>query len=417
MKTALAITALSFFLVAFTNCSGGAKALQWDNSQTIIDPPPTPTPNPNEPAACAPSAVHFIEQTAGLNRHDLAIDGNGVLYSASTAGNSISIRYSRDGGTTWMNAPALPGISGTTTPIRLHIAASPTNKLYVIAYGSNLGGQATQFVWRAVEPGGVWTNLEAASNAHHYRDIHVDNQENIFAVGSRTNAGAQSGWYIRRSQDGAAFTTTDFIADQAGTQKTPFALTVTSDENGIIYVGGVTSMPGTLYEMWTLRRSTDRGVSFQTVDTYLSAMPTWSTLLSISVKAGTVYTTGQAGELVNGQAYPYLNRWITRVGSVTYSTTQRLPVNPTEASVLSGRKILADSRGRVFMVGYKGPTNFIASDFIAQVSKDQGQTWLPVYSEAASGNFDGDQQADEIVVDKSGQLIISRADGIRAVCY
>lgn len=402
MKYVLAFLALGVVLFSYNNCANPVATGTTSSQRSRSDNDDSNT----DVVACTASIAQVVDQTSGLYRHDLTVDKNDVFYSVVAQGNSLIVRYSSNRGATWQSMAAPPLISSNIG--RTNIFAARSGNIYLATSGATAAGDARLFVWKATGPQSQWSVIEnVAQSGGSYRDLYVDEQENIFVAGIR------GGWFVRKSVNGQAFTQVDSMGPAATSQGTPFAAAITGDPtSGTIYVGGSANTGLSGNETWTIRQSINKGASWQTIDSFLSATPSWAHVYGLTFSAGALYATGQAGENLGG--INYLNRWFTRKGPTGFVTVDRLPAATGTNQVFTGRKITADAKGNLFMAGFQGPNNTTASNFIVNMSTTNGTSWSTVFSIPFTGNIE--DFSSELAIDRSGTLLISRSDRIWSMC-
>jgi hypothetical protein len=95
-------------------------------------------------------------------------------------------------------------------------------------------------------------------------DIVIDGSNNIFVVGYHSAAAGETNWLTKKSTDGQIWADADnyTVGDNAEN-----AICVNVDSNNKIYVAG-TEVVGSQGKDWIVRRSTNNGTTWATVDHY-----------------------------------------------------------------------------------------------------------------------------------------------------
>jgi hypothetical protein len=141
----------------------------------------------------------------------------------------------------------------------------------------------------------------------------IDATQNLYAVGW-TRYDGQMHWIVRRSSDqGATWTTVDDYTDP--TTRSPYAGGVAADRAGSVYVVGAgTSLSDPFVRDWIVRKSGDAGATWTTVDHLPGGgIPNCAVCTSAGVFVagnGTIRMSADAGVSWSTVAHPY-----TYVGS------------------------------------------------------------------------------------------------------
>jgi hypothetical protein len=249
------------------------------------------------------------------------------------------------------------------------ITATPDGAIFVSAAAIDAANLQHGFVNRSLDGGATWDLV---------LDLIGKNSANCFTVAaapsgtlwatSRTNAinaknkALYATWLTHASTDGGATWVLSDSFRGAGQEAAPFCTAV--DAAGRIFVGGqVSDAQNRLH--FTIRRSTDNGATWQTVDDlYSSPM---SAAWGITTTPTAVVAAGRLG-----------NSWIVRRslnGGTTWTT-----VDSSLPSLGFAYGVAADASGNLFAVGFASiVVNKVSqSHWITRRSVNGGTTWTTV---------------------------------------
>lgn len=291
---------------------------------------------------------------------DIGTDPTGtLLFSAGSAvepnGNRVAVvRTSSDSGATWTLSEAYSEPGWPHTHYR-GFGAAPDGTLLAAGElwdGNSTTGTKVWVVRESVDGGVTWDTVDAFSQGATAKpscgDIKVNPYTgDVFAVGVG-NTGSAAGflWAVRkRTANAAAFTTVDMVGAPPINEARAVGFHPTA---GVFVVG---RMGDSTKYRWTVRRSTDRGVSWTTVDSFQDATKTYSAAEAIAVSSsGTIYVAGRAQQLLKGNKLVW--NWVVRRslnGGATWSVLDRFG---SSAAELSATGVAIDPAGKVFVTGY-----------------------------------------------------------------
>jgi hypothetical protein len=220
--------------------------------------------------------------------------------------------------------------------------------------------------WATVDDFGLAPDQSATA-----KGAAVSPDGSIFVVGGGASAASIANrWIVRRSDDGGATWTTvdDF---QAAADKRAAAAGVGVDSNGRVFVSGfgVTKANANGGSSWVVRRSTDNGDTWTSVDTYtpgkiFSAMGNSLTIDS----SGNILVAGYRSDktelhwIVRKSTTGNAGSW-TNVDDYQYNSTSNSQANA----------ITTDPSGAVFVTG-NGAAGSIYH-WVVRKSLDGGSTW------------------------------------------
>ena len=291
--------------------------------------------------------------------------GNFITLSNSTNSTShngpvwTAVSLSSDTGLTWQTVGTIPGYAGRLT-------AAPDGTLYATGTRSaTVSGKA--FVWFSEDHGASWTvsdpwlgntNTFPQTNAFLSTDLAAGNSGAVYVCGMVVGPL----WIVRKGVLNAAGGITWTMADN----------NINGDAQSISVRPGAASQPDQIFVSgeapglrgWAVRRSTDGGATWSTVDAN-----TLADAFGVAAGAdGSIYAIGKYQKAVNN-GYQY--GWIVRKSSnngTTWSTVDSV-ANLMPAFATSLR---VDAFGRVFAVGFTMTT---PETWLVRGSADGGATW------------------------------------------
>jgi hypothetical protein len=294
----------------------------------------------------------FLYQADADTKQDsapvLGKDPRGNLYAAGFGFDNTGkvhwiVRKSTDDGTTWNTVDDFKYSIGSATMANGFTSDSNGN-LYVSGYGYSKTGY-TWLVRKSSDAGSTWNLVDqfqlTKGSASETTNIASDTNGNVFATGI-----GNTRWIVRKTADaGITWNIVDNFQNQAN-YSLPRA--VTADKNNHLYSAGT----GTVSEggsAWIVRKSTDGGQSWATVDTFQLASGKRSEAKALTSDAnGNLYATG-SGEDANG------TNWVTRQstdGGATWTTIETFQFR--KGKMAMGKTVWTDANGNIFTAGMAG---------------------------------------------------------------
>ena len=313
-------------------------------------------------------------------------------------------------------AKSPPPISGALvlnypTAANWGLATSPLGPVYAVG---NSWTTWSQVVLGSSDGGNSWSVLDDFVPAGRHVDffgafdlgggITSDPAGNLYVSGlsypdELSNAEAQ--WYVRRSTDsGATWTTVDNFV-KAPPDANADDIGVAADAAGNVYVANCDFYlaGSTWYPLWTVRKGIG-GTSFLTVDTLANSRPT------------DVFAHPTAGVFVSGMATVTTknqtsNAWVVRRstnGGATWSNVDTFQLASGKSAVAMG--IAANASG-IYVVGHAYNVNrgVTSAHWIVRKSTNDGNSWTTIDDYQLT--TDNNTQARCVAADANGNLLVA----------
>ena len=379
----------------FSGCANSAATATTSTS-------PTSVPTTAKPTLSFTTSDTYASSTTGGTAVGQAIakDSVGNLFVAG--GDSTSqkwvVRKSTDGGTTWNTVDSY--IPTSSSAQAQAIVVDHNDAIYVGGL-INTSGSLSGIVRRSTDHGSNWTvvhnftvtSLMSGTNFG-VNGLAVDSSNHLYSA----TAGAGGKWTVFKSPDGVTWGAVDFYQFSTGFQSSATAITI--DSSGAIYVAGY-GVDSSNQWNWIVRKSTDGGANWGTIDSYQFAPTYYAYPKAIALDtSGNVFVAGFEGVFASGTIYPP-SRGIVRRGtgggSGIWSTVDPGSATPVNGAMING--IATDLVGNVYTAGFDG------SAWIIKMSSDTGLTWKIIDSTGSGWG------PSSIMASPSGNLLISGQSG------
>lgn len=320
--------------------------------------------------------------SAEANSSVVNLDGNlfvaGSAYTASNTDHWV-VRKSTDGGHTWNTVDDFQLAAGanTTNDIEPAIAKDALGNLYVAGMGFDATKTPHWIVRKSADKGATWTTVDdfvTNGKVTLATGVTADDNGNIYVSGYGSTKSSGYHWFIRKSDNkGATWTTVDDYQVASGVVAEPTS--ITADQNGVLYASGSSN------NRWVVRKSSDAGLTWSTVDSYQGTGG-----VSVSRAIGTdannnLYAVGISYSSKQGESI-WTVRKSTDAGATwqTVDSYQLMAGKLTQASAVN-----IDNNGTIYVTGYGQNAN--GYNWVTRMSNDNGATWstIDVYQLKAKG--------------------------------
>jgi len=317
------------------------------------------------------ATVPFSFTADGLN--NFYVTGYG--FNASIVGKML-IRKSSDGGSTWTTIVDYENVA-TKGSIGKGTVRDNNDHLYSTGYGYDATNKFTWFVRKSTDRGGTWTTVDNFQFAAGYdtlvNHIAMDSFFNIYIIGYGSDSTNKKHWLVRKSSDqGSTWTTVDNYQ-----MSPPVSLgknegrALSSDSSGNLFTLGVGTATNGDYDHWVVRKSTNGGSSWSLIDDFSYAKKGENNINSLAYDTanGILYSAGYEGALYS--------RWIVKKSldqGNTWTTIDTYQIDPYREA--KAYKILLNN-GNLFVVGKAVASNY-EGQWTVRKSSDGGSTWTVI---------------------------------------
>jgi hypothetical protein len=301
----------------------------------------------------------------------IALDSTGILYVAGrlhdnefVAPDHCYVWRSLDGGATWNTVDDYVMRTATIGGDEVSIAVDAAGDVYVSAYDFYKTSTLNyDWIIRKGIGGTSFSVVDFLPNSvpNH---VFVHPTAGIFVVGRTiftVRSSTTSAWLVRRSTDGGAtwsnvdtipFSSSSFYSAACG---------ISADRAGNLYVVGSGREKSTSAERWLVRRSTDGGNSWTTVDSYQLAAGQHSYARCVGTDAvGNVFVAGQ-GNLSDRTSVT--GCWVLRKSVGGTESWETVDVFQNGGLGATANAIAADPFGNVFVSGSSGWSNWLIKKY------------------------------------------------------
>jgi hypothetical protein len=348
---------------------------------------------------------------------DLGIGPDGSsLYSVGWAtfdangNNAAIVRKSTDAGITWATVDNYVKDGWSSASYRA-VGAGAGETLFVAGElwaGLPNTGTKSWIIRESGDGGATWETVDEVYQGPTAKPSCGDVKVNpytgdVFAVG-RANASSSEGfyWLVRKRAAGAqSFETVDLVGAPPINDARAIGFHSTA---GIFVVG---RMGDSQRDVWTVRRSTDGGVTWATVDSFQDSAKTYSEARGIAVSgSGAIYVCGRAAQVVKGRT---VNNWVVRRsvdGGATWTTVDRFGAEPAPSGIGSttATAITISPSGKVYVAGQTpDPSRIVVR--MGTTSSKGAMSWVTIDDYQAGAGLPASPQG--MTSDISGNIFTS----------
>ena len=238
------------------------------------------------------------ECTSMIEQSDGSLLATGQAYLAS--GNRAWVtRKSTDGGATWVSNFSYTSPSYVyTLSTGLFVDGTST---YLTGFGSHATGFAQHgyIILKSTNQGGTWALHSNIEDPYSLATAYAGDRytaDKAVVVGESVISGGSFAWLSRRSVDnGQTWSTVDSYQLSAGYAARAQAV---GSANGSIIVVGSSLDAGSISH-WIVRKSSDSGASWTTVDDYSLVAGGWAYATGVAFKDADIYVVGVAYDAAN----------------------------------------------------------------------------------------------------------------------
>ena len=296
------------------------------------------------------------------------------------------------------------------------LAFAPNGTLFACGDGTDTSGVDHALVMASADGGNTWSAplddfvYPGSTQTFYNAGIAADAAGNLYVAGTAYDSASWTNhWIVRRSTDGGASWSTVDAFTPGGFTTEADAITVDAADN--VYVVGVADY-NTGNSYWTVRKGVG-GTAFATVD----SIPKGGGFTGSAITALAVFVHPTAGVFVAGQLGVVVNKsggtapeWAVRRsvnGGATWTTIDTFAFTNKGIYPAEAHGIGTDSLGNLYVVGKaSAPTKGAGySHWVVRKSADGGNSWTTVdnYQPSSTGGY----SAQAIVADSHGNLCVA----------
>ena len=311
--------------------------------------------------------VDDFQYAAGKTAENAALTvlPNGALLAAGDGSDAAGVGHalvmsSTDGGLTW--GSALDDFTGPVAgddPYYLAVGSDPAGNLYAAGSYSDVNDPNATAHWlvrRSADAGLTWSTVDdvapySGSWPDEVHAIAADAAGNVYLAGYM-DMGSGSAWVVRKGAGGTNFTTVDSLPSSGFIGGSGICVHPTA---GILVAGQADIvLKGVSVRAWIVRRSTNAGATWATVDTFYGAKATtyyFGRAYAIGADAhGNLYVAGALAIPYKGGA---VWQWVVRKssnGGSSWSTVDTYQLAAGGDSMAQG--FVSDAKGNLYVVGF-----------------------------------------------------------------
>ncbi len=285
------------------------------------------------------------------------------------------VRKSADRGATWTTVEDFQ-LNSNKGAIGLGILSQPSGNLFAVGYAYDALANLNWVVRKSTDAGATWTTSEAfqlsAGQTATGDSITQDSAGVLYASGAAADGTGMFHWIVRKSADsGTTWTTVDDF--NAVSDKDAFAEGGVSDSSGALYIVG-NAMNSTFNSRWTVRKTVDGGTTWTTSDDYSKESDKNAAASGIAVDHGTsIVAVGNATTSASVQMWTI--RRSTDNGA-TWSTVDEFTLADGQES--QANSVVRDPFGNFYVVGSAVDSNALRH-LVLRKSSDGGATWSTLH--------------------------------------
>lgn len=337
----------------------------------------------------------------------LVLNSSGHLFVAGTVldGTDVEhriVRRSTNGGASWSVVDDYQ-LSAGKASYGGAIVISASGTLYTSGSATDASDLRHWIVRRSTDGGTSWSTLDdyQLSSSHNALGGAVylaPLSGHLFVVGNANDASDLTHWIVRRSTDGGtSWSTVDDF--QLSSTWHSAGRSIVEDRFGNLYAAGY-GYDAQLKGRWIVRKSTNGGTTWSTVDNFVKVAGFDATAAAITTDfAGNIYVAGSVKEALGG---PW--GWVVRKstnGGTTWSIVNEYRLDASRSAVVNNLR--SDIFGNIYVTGWAEDGSGVFH-WIVRRSADAGATWGTIDDYMKAGGTDS--SAGSIGNDTSGNVYI-----------
>ena len=333
----------------------------------------------------------------------LAVAPGGTLFAAGF-GSDSSVDHgldmaSADGGSTWSGAldDFVYG-PGYSTRYDGGITADAAGNIYVSGRAYAVGVPTHLIVRRCTDGGLTWSTVDdfvpGGTSTFFSRGITADAAGSVYLTANN----AENNWTIRKGVGGTSFSTVDSFGPGSR------ALAVFAHPPAGIFAAGygTITIKKSSSQALLVRRSLDGGATWSTVDTFQLTIGQESLALGLGADVlGNVYVVGRANATYRGSSYKH---WMVRKSSNGGGSWSTVDDYLATTGSSEARQFAADSHGNLFVIGEDSTAPGNYSKWIVRENPGGTGGWQTVDSLQYVAGYESDVRA--IAADAYGHVYV-----------
>jgi hypothetical protein len=175
----------------------------------------------------------------------------------------------------------------------------------------------------------------------------VDSHGNVYTVGTGRASATDGRWVVRKSTDGGNTFATVMTYRYSASGNEAMAVAVDTRDNVYVAGRGVDSKG---FYRWIVCKSSDGGATWRVVDDHTLGRDTWPSGICASA-SGAIYVVGQGSQWVKGGNDTY---WLVRRSTdagATWTTVDKFLSQPAGKNSTSAYAVAEDVNGNLYVAG------------------------------------------------------------------
>lgn len=285
-------------------------------------------------------------------------------------------------------------------PVSTSTAVDSSGNIYSVGYGAS--GANHWLVRKSANSGTTWTTVDDYQYTSGYHawayGVAIDSTNNVYVIGGGLDSSFGEHWVVRKTTNGGTSWTT---VDDYRYSSDSFASGIVIDSSNNVYVAGNGITAGTIHH-WLLRKSTNGGTSWTNSDDFnygstYGAIPTSVTIDGSS----NLYVAGYGMDGASA-----VHHWLVRKGTslgTSWATSETYQYAASQPSEADG---IAYGSGTVYVVGFGTDGSSVEHWIVRSIG---GGSWSTFDDyQAVSGQA---AYASSVTVTSTGKLFVAGSAG------